>query len=91
MIPGCLIGESEERETWTAESLRALPRSKSDLRDGWSRKRLRRSTFQVNTLSCKRQACVRCKSYVRPALIGKRGTSSNVVISRAKFSSNLRV
>ena len=23
MIPGCLTGESEERETWTAESLRA--------------------------------------------------------------------
>jgi hypothetical protein len=22
-VPGCLIGESEERETWTAESLRA--------------------------------------------------------------------
>ena len=70
MIPGCLIGESEERETWTAESLRALPRSKSDLRDGWSRKRLRRSTFQVNTLSCKRLACVRCKSCVRPAFVG---------------------
>ena len=87
MIPGCLIGESEERETWTAESLRALPRSKSDLRDGWSRKRLRRSTFQVNTLSCKRQACVRCKSCVRPAFVGKRGTSSNVVISRFKVSS----
>jgi hypothetical protein len=23
MVPGCLTGESEERETWTAESLRA--------------------------------------------------------------------
>ena len=23
-VPGCLIGESEERETWTAESLRAV-------------------------------------------------------------------
>jgi hypothetical protein len=91
LIPGCLIGESEERETWTAESLRALPRSKSDLREGWGRKRLRRSTFQVNTLSGKRQACARCKSGVRSALIGKRGTSSNVVISREKFSSNLRV
>ena len=44
-----------------------------------------------NTLSCKRQACVRCKSCVRPAFVGKRGTSSNVVISREKFSSNLRV
>jgi hypothetical protein len=91
LIPGCLIGESEERETWTAESLRAPPRSRSDLRKGWGRKRLRRSTFQVNTLSGKRQACARCKSGVRSALIGKRGTSSNVVISREKFSSNLRV
>jgi hypothetical protein len=25
LVPGCLIGESEERETWTAESLRAVP------------------------------------------------------------------
>jgi hypothetical protein len=23
LVPGCLTGESEERETWTAESLRA--------------------------------------------------------------------
>ena len=23
-VPGCLTGESEERETWTAESLRAV-------------------------------------------------------------------
>jgi hypothetical protein len=53
-VPGCLKSESEERETWTAESLRAAfregkPRAKT------VRKRLRRSTFQVNTwsLECK--------------------------------------
>jgi hypothetical protein len=43
-VPGCLKSESEERETWTAESLRAAfregkPRAKT------VRKRLRRSTF----------------------------------------------
>ena len=51
-VPGCLKSESEERETWTAESLRAAfregkPRAKT------VRKRLRRSTFQVNTRSRK--------------------------------------
>ncbi len=29
MVPGCLRRESEERETWTAESLRAAFRSRS--------------------------------------------------------------
>jgi len=28
LIPGCLIGESEERETWTAESLRAASKDR---------------------------------------------------------------
>jgi hypothetical protein len=28
MVPGCLTGESEERETWTAESLRAAFRAR---------------------------------------------------------------
>ncbi len=53
---GCLTSESEERETRTAESLRAA----SSNGEGFgfflqrtARKRLRRSTFQVNTLdSC---------------------------------------
>ena len=33
MVPGCLTSESEERETWTAESLRAalLRSAKVDL------------------------------------------------------------
>jgi hypothetical protein len=54
-VPGCLTSESEERETWTAESLRA-----AILGDGFgffhwgaARTRLRRSTFQVNTVVVK--------------------------------------
>ena len=31
MAPGCLTGESEERETWTAESLRAASSNGEDL------------------------------------------------------------
>ena len=31
MVPGCLTSESEERETWTAESLRAALFEKVDL------------------------------------------------------------
>src|SRR5262249_49399216 len=33
LVPGCLIGESEERETWTAESLRAASRSRANVFD----------------------------------------------------------
>jgi hypothetical protein len=45
--------ESEERETWTAESLRAAildPEGFGFSARAWPRKRLRRSTFQVNTI-----------------------------------------
>jgi hypothetical protein len=55
-VPRCLTGESEERETWTAESLRtarpneALLLGKQVFEWGAGRTRLRRSTFQVNTL-----------------------------------------
>jgi hypothetical protein len=56
--PGCLTGESEERETWTAESLRVVCHRVAALwfaiiweaipvPCGWTR--LRRYTFQVNT------------------------------------------
>jgi hypothetical protein len=31
-VPGCLTSESEERETWTAESLRAVSRGQGNLR-----------------------------------------------------------
>src|SRR5215831_16406640 len=59
--PGCLTGESEERETWTAESLRAAGVEVASLRErtgislpcGWTR--LRRYTFQVNTIVSRRR------------------------------------
>src|SRR5262245_17277165 len=38
MVPGCLTGESEERETWTAESLRAAS-SNGDLSSDRSARR----------------------------------------------------
>ena len=61
-VPGCLTGESEERETWTAESLRtAFPRGSNPPRE-CGRTRLRRSTFQVNTLVVKRQVRAWCES-----------------------------
>jgi hypothetical protein len=57
MVPGCLTGESEERETWTAESLRAASAIGACLRTGLRKQRrstrLRRYTFQVNTLVVK--------------------------------------
>jgi len=51
-VPGCLTGESEERETWTAGSLRAAFATGKPYAE-MARKRLRRSTFQVNTWSLK--------------------------------------
>ena len=80
----CLTSESEERETWTAESLRAAFRASEPCAQT-ARKRLRRSTFQVNTWSLRALHL----GEVSPKVTG--GTSSNVVISREKFSSNLRV
>jgi hypothetical protein len=49
-VPGCLTGESEERETWTAESLRAVRLGSGQPGIGGGRTRLRRYTFQVNTV-----------------------------------------
>ena len=47
--PGCLTSESEERETWTAESLRAVSHQREIVvRRG--RTRLRRYTFLGTTL-----------------------------------------
>ena len=51
-VPGCLKSESEERETWTAESLRAASIDRSLLRStGWPRREYRRSTFQGTSLA----------------------------------------
>jgi hypothetical protein len=75
-VSGCLTSESEERETWTAESLRAaFAIGKPIAQSG--RKRLRRSTFQVNTM------IVTVSNHRN----GQSGTSSNVVISRDQISS----
>ena len=77
---GCLKSESEERETWTAESLRAASSNGEALASSararpW--KRLRRSTFQVNTM------IVTVSNHRN----GQSGTSSNVVIGRDQISS----
>jgi hypothetical protein len=90
LVPGCLTGESEERETWTAESLRTASRSEQRVFEGSGRTRLRRSTFQVNTLSSEAALCA-VQIVRRPTRLDRSGTSSNVVIGREKFSSNLRV
>ena len=77
-VPGCLTSESEERETWTAESLRTASSNGEGfgLFSGRARswKRLRRSTFQVNTM------IVTVSNHRN----GQSGTSSNVVICREK-------
>src|SRR5215467_7685666 len=71
LIPGCLTGESEERETWTAGSLRTVS-SDGAIRSWRGRwKRLRRYTFLGH--HCDHAS-------------DQSGTSSNVVISRFKFS-----
>src|SRR5262249_53192096 len=73
-VPGCLTGESEERETWTAESLRAA------FLEG---KPLRMRPDETSAVDVSGQHLGHASD--------RSGTSSNVVISREKFSSNLRV
>jgi hypothetical protein len=41
LVPGCLTGESEERETWTAESLRAASSNAEGFAKGLLCKRIR--------------------------------------------------
>src|SRR5580692_5866725 len=76
--PGCLKSESEERETWTAESLRAASSNGEGLRFFCKRCGHGRDfgglTFQGFLHRPIAQA------------IGRVGTSSNVVISRDQFS-----
>src|ERR1700684_2047589 len=56
--PGCLTSKDEERETWTAESLRISERLKaSAFRVSGSDERLRRYTFQRL-----HHRCPRCES-----------------------------
>src|SRR5262249_24049236 len=90
LVPGCLTGESEERETWTAESLRAASRRETYVFEGSGRTGLRRSTFQVNTLSRAGTGACDAKRACWNQL-DRSGASAKVVIGREKFSSNLRV
>jgi len=78
-VPGCLISESEERETWTAESLRAAFSNGEALAFPQESSGHGRDfgglTFQGFLHRPVAQA------------IGRVGTSSNVVISRDQISS----
>ena len=89
LVPGCLTGESEERETWTAESLRAassngralslgiglFPEERRSLEETW------RSTFKGNTVE------VRGAQALRMTRVGPRQTCD----LPESISSNLRV
>ncbi len=91
-VPGCLTSESEERETWTAGSLRAA--SSNGEASAFScretaRKRLRRSTFQVNTVALGR--AIARVFRVGPRQRRRESVAVRNVIGREKFSSNLRV
>ena len=90
--PGCLTSESEERETWTAESLRAaLASGEIVVRCG--RTRLRRYTFLGTTLV----GCVsnHADDYMLDLVNECGGAQASLrakrVIARSKSQSNLRV
>ena len=82
-FPGCLTSESEERETWTAESLRAAFREGAILQEG-GRTRHRRYTF-LGTTPCRlgEQSCRRL--HVGPRQCEGSGTKKKFDVSlRAK-------
>jgi hypothetical protein len=90
LVPGCLTSESEERETWTAES--CAPRSRtggrlSEFRQSAFPQEMRPEETSAVDVSGQHYVCVTVSNRRN----GQSGTSSNVVISREKFSSNLRV
>src|SRR5258707_11990195 len=59
MVPGCLTSESEERETWTAESLRAaLLRDRKSTRLNSSHANI---SYAVFCLKKKKQTSLICK------------------------------
>ena len=72
-VPGCLTGESEERETWTAESLRTASSNGEGLgRKAWafsfrerSWKRLRRSYVSRFSTSADRASDRTCRDLVK--------------------------
>ena len=79
LVPGCLTGESEERETWTAESLRAasliegvcLRRGAAGRDFGGRRFRStpisRKRCFcgAMTMVRCKPRACIRAQEHTR--------------------------
>ena len=75
-LPGCLTSESEERETWTAESLRTASSNGEGF--GFPRKRAVEETSAVNVLGHHLMSV--SASNRRCGL--KSGTSSKRVISR---------
>ncbi len=85
LVPGCLTSESEERETWTAESLRAASSNEMGFglfrRRGGHWKRLWRSTFQGNTVGFRKAHAL------RKTRVGPRQTCD----LPESISSNLRV
>src|SRR6202023_2642238 len=81
--PGCLKSESEERETWTAESLRAASSNGEGF--GFFRKS---SGHGRDFGGLTFQGFLHCPI---AQAIGRVGTSSNGVTSREKVLSNLRV
>src|ERR671923_1145280 len=63
-VPGCLTGESEERETWTAESLRAASLIEGAcLRVGAAGRDFGGRRFRSTPLSLCGRAFARCQSH----------------------------
>jgi hypothetical protein len=88
--PGCLTSEDEERETWTAESLRVSINEGFGFRGLRPDERLRRYTrFKGYTIVISDVNRGWLSASVRKNLGRQKygGTSSNVVISRLKVSS----
>ena len=81
-VPGCLTSEDEERETWTAESLRVSLLESLGFSDRDRTKDFGGTRFKGNTMASSEVSRQRCES-----LREYGGTSSNVVISRFKVSS----
>jgi hypothetical protein len=90
-VPGCLTGESEERETWTAESLRAVSFCRGATR-GRRRRPDETSAVHVSGQHYCRASGRREREQSRARLSARTrvGPRQNVT-SREKFSSNLRV
>jgi len=86
--PGCLKSESEERETWTAESLRAASSNGEDLGSKDPDLFRKSSGHGRDFGGLTFQGFLHCPI---AQAIGRVGTSSNVVTSREKVLSNLRV